>query len=206
MDKEKLLEKLRTIIKNPKSELEYENNFQLLISVILSAQCTDRRVNIVSKELFARWDTPQKLASADIMEVEKVIKPCGFYHNKSRNIIDCSRQIVDEYNGQVPCEMDALSNLKGVGRKTASVVLAVGFGQPAMPVDTHVFRVSRRLGLSEANNVRGVEEDLAEMFDRNDWSEVHHLILLFGRYYCTARNPHCEGCVLQEFCKYKGGK
>lgn len=206
MDKEKLLEKLRTIIKNPKSELEYENNFQLLISVILSAQCTDRRVNIVSKELFARWDTPQKLASADIMEVEKVIKPCGFYHNKSRNIIDCSRQIVDEYNGQVPCEMDALSNLKGVGRKTASVVLAVGFGQPAMPVDTHIFRVSRRLGLSEANNVRGVEEDLAEMFDRNDWSEVHHLILLFGRYYCTARNPHCEGCVLQEFCKYKGGK
>lgn len=206
MDKEKLLEKLRTIIKNPKSELEYENNFQLLISVILSAQCTDKRVNIVSKELFARWDTPQKLASADITEVEKVIKPCGFYHNKSRNIIDCSRQIVDEYNGQVPCEMDALSNLKGVGRKTASVVLAVGFGQPAMPVDTHVFRVSRRLGLSEANNVRGVEDDLTEMFDRNDWNEVHHLILLFGRYYCTARNPHCEGCVLGEFCKYKGGK
>lgn len=206
MDKEKLLTKLRSIIKNPVSELEYNDSFQLLIAVILSAQCTDKRVNTVTKELFLKWGTAELLAKAPLEEVERVIKPCGFYHNKSKNIIECSRQIVERYDGQVPSDLKALMSLSGVGRKTANVVLAVAFNTPAIPVDTHVYRVSRRLGLSQAQNVRDVENDLMSSFDKKDWSELHHLILLFGRYYCTARNPKCDGCVLSEICKYKGGQ
>lgn len=205
MDNMKIINKLRAIIKNPISELEYADEFQLLVAVILSAQCTDKRVNIVTKELFRRWGTPMLLASAPINEVEDVIKPCGFYHNKSKNIIECSRQIIEKHNGQVPSELSELVSLSGVGRKTANVVLAVAFGRPAIPVDTHVFRVSRRLGLSESDNVKGVEKDLMMKFDEKDWSELHHLILLFGRYYCTARKPKCDNCVLKEICKYKGG-
>ncbi len=204
MDNKYVLNGLRSVIKNPVSELDFADNFQLLIAVILSAQCTDKRVNIVTKELFKRWGTPDLLASANIEEVEKVIKPCGFYHNKSKNIIECSRQIVERFGGQVPSDLKSLMSLSGVGRKTANVVLAVAFNTPAIPVDTHVYRVSRRLGLSSADNVRDVENDLMASFDKSDWAELHHLILLFGRYYCTARNPKCTDCVFGKICKYKG--
>lgn len=205
MNNNVLIEKLKGIIPNPKSELVFDNSFQLLIAVILSAQCTDKRVNMVTKQLFAKWDTPYKLAKAPIDEVEQVIKPCGFYHNKSRNIISCARDIVEKFGGQVPCDRESLQSLSGVGRKTANVVLAVCYAQPAIAVDTHVYRVARRLGLSDKNNVRGVEDDLMAAFETEDWGLVHHLMLLFGRYHCTARNPHCTGCVLKDFCKYKGG-
>lgn len=204
MDNKYVLNSLRSVIKNPVSELDFADNFQLLIAVILSAQCTDKRVNIVTKELFKRWGTPNLLASADVEEVESVIKPCGFYHNKSKNIIECSRQIVERFGGQVPSDLKSLMSLSGVGRKTANVVLAVAFNTPAIPVDTHVYRVSRRLGLSDAENVCDVENDLMASFDRSDWAELHHLILLFGRYYCTARNPKCTDCVFGKNCKYKG--
>ena len=201
-----IVNNLREIIQNPKTELHYSSVFQLLIAVMLSAQCTDKRVNIVTKELFLKWDTPEKLATADIIDVEDVIKPCGFYHNKAKNIIECSKQIVESYNGEVPNDLEKLQSLAGVGRKTASVVLAVGFGIPAMPVDTHVFRVSKRLGLSDGKDVEKVERDLSMTFDKKDWNELHHLILLFGRYYCTARNPKCKDCVFKEICTYKGEK
>lgn len=204
MDNKLILNKLRSVIPNPVSELDFADNFQLLIAVILSAQCTDKRVNIVTKDLFSKWGTPELLASAPIGEVEKVIKSCGFYHNKSKNIIECSRQIVEIFGGQVPSDLQSLMSLSGVGRKTANVVLAVAFGSPAIPVDTHVYRVSRRLGLSKSENVGGVEVDLMTAFDKKDWSELHHLLLLFGRYYCTARNPKCAGCVLKNICKNKG--
>lgn len=206
MEKEKLLDYLRTLISAPKCELDFADNFQLLIAVILSAQCTDKRVNIVTKDLFAKWDSPQKLANASIEDVEAVVKPCGFYHNKSRNIIDCSKDIVSRFGGQVPDNREDLESLSGVGRKTANVVLTVGLGVPEIPVDTHVYRVSRRLGLSKSEKVRGVEDDLTKLFEPKDWNEVHHLILLFGRYYCTARNPKCAGCGLREICNYRGGK
>lgn len=204
MDNVKLLDKLRSVVKNPVSELEFSDPFQLLIAVILSAQCTDKRVNIVTKKLFHKWGTPQLLASASLNEVEEVIKPCGFYHNKGKNIIECSRQIVETYNGQVPSDLESLMALSGVGRKTANVVLAVAFNKPALPVDTHVYRVAHRLGLSNAQNVTDVELDLMKLFDEDNWIELHHLFLLFGRYHCTARNPKCKDCVLKEMCKYKG--
>ena len=206
MDKEKLLDYLRTIIPTPECELDFADNFQLLIAVILSAQCTDKRVNIVTKDLFAKWDSQQKLANASIEDVEAVVKPCGFYHNKSRNIINCSKEIVQRFGGQVPNSREGLESLSGVGRKTANVVLTVGFGVPEIPVDTHVFRVAHRLGLSESNSVRRVEDDLTKLFESKDWNEVHHLLLLFGRYFCTARNPKCSECGLKEICKYRGGK
>lgn len=207
MDKKEFIkDTLRKIIPNPKSELEYSSNFQLLIAVILSAQCTDKRVNMVTKTLFAKWGTPQKLAKAKLEEVEEVIKPCGFYHNKSKNIIACSSELVERHDGQVPSNLKDLVALSGVGRKTANVIMAVAFQKPAMPVDTHVYRVSKRLGLSNGKNVREVENDLMSHFDSDDWSELHHLILLYGRYYCTARNPKCGECAFKEFCTYKGGK
>lgn len=204
--KDYVLRNLREIIQNPKSELEFSSDFQLLIAVILSAQCTDKRVNMVTKELFARWGTPEKLANASIADVEAVIKPCGFYHNKSKNIIACSKDLVEKYNGLVPDDLEKLQTLSGVGRKTANVVLAVAFGVPAMPVDTHVFRVSKRLGLSKGKDVTEVEKDLMKLFPKKDWAEIHHLILLFGRYYCTARNPKCIDCVFKDICTYRGGK
>ena len=197
---------LREIIQDPRSELEYSSEFQLLIAVMLSAQCTDKRVNMVTKDLFKRWGTPEKLANAKLEDVEIVVKPCGFYHNKSKNIIACSKELVEEYNGVVPNELDKLQSLSGVGRKTANVVLAVAFNKPAIAVDTHVYRVSKRLGLSNGKDVMQVEEDLMRQFPEKDWAELHHLILLFGRYYCTARNPKCANCVLKEICTHRGGK
>lgn len=207
MDKkiaDKIIKLLDEYIPNPVTELEYNSDFQLLVAVILSAQCTDKRVNIVTKELFKQYKTPQDFANMDLATLESLIHPCGFYHNKAVNIINCSKMIVEKFNGQVPTNFDDLVSLPGVGRKTANVMLIVAFNTPAIPVDTHIFRVSNRLGLTNAKNETECEEQLVKLFaDKKElWGKIHHLILLYGRYNCKAINPMCDNCIISQYCKY----
>ena len=207
MDKkiaDKIIKLLDEYIPNPVTELQYNSDFQLLVAVILSAQCTDKRVNIVTKELFKQYKTPQDFANMDLATLERLIHPCGFYHNKAVNIINCSKMIVEKFNGQVPTNFDDLVSLPGVGRKTANVMLIVAFNTPAIPVDTHIFRVSNRLGLTNAKNETECEEQLVKLFaDKKElWGKIHHLILLYGRYNCKAINPMCDNCIISQYCKY----
>ena len=199
----KIQEILRNLIKNPVSELKFNNVFELLIAVMLSAQCTDKRVNIITENLFKKYQTPYDFAKLSVEELEQEIKSCNYYHNKAKNIISACKSLVKDYNGQVPDNHSDLTKLAGVGNKTANVVLAVGFNQQAFPVDTHILRVSNRLGLSDTKSPDICEKDLKEIFKDCDYSEMHHLLLLFGRYHCMARNPQCKDCVLSEICKNK---
>ena len=183
-------------------ELNFKDRYQLLVSVILSAQCTDKRVNMVTKSLFKKYPTAKAMAKANLAELEQEIKPCGFYHNKAKNILSACQKIVVEFKGEVPENYDALLSLPGVGRKTANVITSAGFGGDAIAVDTHVFRVSRRLGLASGNTPEKVEHELMKVLDKNVWSESHFLLVLFGRYICKAQRPLCEECGLKEYCKY----
>ena len=206
MDKKialKIYELLNDFIKNPVSELEYSSNFELLVAVMLSAQCTDKRVNLVTRELFKKYNTAKQFANLDVLELENLIHPCGFYHNKAKNIIASAKKICDEFNGEVPSDFNSLVSLPGVGRKTANVMLIVAFNKPAIPVDTHIFRVSNRLGLTNAKTETECEKQLTKLYKDNKelWGKLHHLILLFGRYNCKAIKPNCEGCILSDYCK-----
>lgn len=194
---------LREYIKNPVSELEFTNEFELLVAVMLSAQCTDKRVNLVTRELFKKFKSPQDFANIDVIELENLIKSCNYYKNKAKNIIQASKIILEKFNGQVPRMHEDLISLPGVGNKTANVVMAVGFGMQAFAVDTHILRISNRLGIATTDNPNKCEEKLKEIFKNEDWCELHHLLLLFGRYTCTARTPKCEGCVLKDYCKFR---
>jgi len=199
----KIYDILSKLIDSPKSELEFSNEFELLVAVMLSAQCTDKRVNIVTRELFKKYNTPKDFASLTIEELEHYIKSCNYYHNKAKNIIQASRDILERFDGKVPSSHEDLVSLSGVGNKTANVVQVVGFGIQALPVDTHILRVSNRLGLIETKSPDVCEKKLKEIFIDLDYGQIHHLLLLFGRYYCKARNPQCENCVLKEYCKHK---
>lgn len=190
------------LIKEPKSELEYFDNFSLLVAVILSAQCTDKRVNIVTKELFKKYKTPYDFSSLKQEELEKEIHSCGFYRNKAKNIINASKTICENYNGVVPENFDDLLKLSGVGRKTANVMLSLAFKKDAFAVDTHILRIANRLDLTKSKNPDIVERDLTKIFNKSDWSNMHYLIVLFGRYYCMARNPKCSTCKLKNICKF----
>lgn len=192
--------KLKILIPDPITELNYSNNFELMIAVILSAQCTDKRVNIITKNLFKKYPTPEKLASAKIEEVEEIIYSCNYYKSKAKNIISASKKLVQEFNSVVPSSREQLMQLDGVGRKTANVILAVGFNIPSFAVDTHVFRVANRLGLTKAKNVKQSEEQLTQLVKKDNWISMHHYLILFGRYYCKAQNPSCKNCVLKEEC------
>lgn len=194
--------RLSNLIDNPVSELEFSNEFELLVAVMLSAQCTDKRVNIVTKELFKKYKTPNDFACLSLETLEEKIKSCNYYHNKAKNIISASKKIVENFGGQVPDNYDDLISLPGVGNKTANVMLVVGFDKSALPVDTHVLRVSNRLGLVNTNNPTICENMLKEYFEKSDYGVVHHLLLLFGRYYCVARNPKCEKCILKDLCAF----
>ena len=194
--------RLEKIIEKPESELKFNNVFELLIAVMLSAQCTDKRVNMVTEELFKVYKTPYDFASLSCKELEEKIKSCNYYHNKAKNIISACKMLVEKYDGQVPSTHEELMTLTGVGNKTANVVLVVGFHKDALPVDTHILRVSNRLGLCETNNPTKCENEIKEYFEKQDYGLMHHLILLFGRYFCTARNPKCENCVLKDKCEY----
>lgn len=195
--------RLKKLIPDGKCELNYSSNFQLLVAVILSAQCTDIRVNKVTEKLFEDYGTPQAIANMDIIELEKYIKSCGFYHNKAKNIIAMSKSLLEKFDGQVPIDLEELVTLAGVGRKTANVVMCVAFNKNAIPVDTHVFRVSNRLGLANAKNPIDCEKQLKNNIEEKYWNEfTSKLLLLFGRYYCKAQNPKCQNCVVKEYCKY----
>ena len=198
----KIYSYLKEKFPEPMCELNFKDRYQLLVSVILSAQCTDKRVNIVTKDLFKKYPTAETMAKANLDELEQEIKPCGFYHNKAKNILSACQKIVSDFDGEVPEDYDKLLSLPGVGRKTANVITSAGFGGDAIAVDTHVFRVSRRLGLASGNTPEKVEQELMKALDKNVWSESHFLMVLFGRYVCKAQRPLCEECGLKEYCKY----
>jgi len=197
-----ILEKLKIAHPTAGCELEYTTPFELLVAVILSAQCTDKRVNIATRELFKVYNTPEQFASLTLDELKPYIFSCGFYNNKGTNIIAMSRSLVEKFGGEVPRTLEELISLAGVGRKTASVVLSVAFDIPAMPVDTHVFRVSRRIGLASGETVEKVEQELMATFPKESWNALHHTLIFQGRYVCKSQKPDCEHCNLREDCKY----
>ena len=187
-----------------KCYLNYENPGQLLIATMLSAQCTDARVNVVTKDLFQKYDTMEKFAQADLRELEQDIKPTGFYHNKAKNIIGCAQRLVTEYGGEVPSDLEALVSLPGVGRKTANVIRGNIFHEPSVVVDTHVKRISRRLGLTREEDPVKIEKDLMKVLPREHWILYNIQIITFGRQICFARSPKCEECFLTKYCsEYK---
>ena len=187
------------------TELEFGSVFQLLVAVVLSAQCTDKRVNQVTPELFAHYPDAQAMAEADESEIYEYVKSVSYPNAKARHLVELSRMLVDEYGGEVPNDFDALLRLPGVGRKTANVMQAVAFGQSAMPVDTHVYRVSHRLGLvpSTADTPLKVEKMLVKHIPAEDLARAHHWLFLHGRYVCTSRKPHCDKCELSNICPKK---
>jgi len=202
MKNKEIIDKLDIIIPNPKCELNYDKDYELLIATVLSAQCSDKRVNEVTKVLFDKYDI-FSLANADIKDIERIIKPCGTYTKKSLYIKDIAISLVNNYGGKVPCNRKYLESLKGVGRKTCNVVLSNIYNVDLIAVDTHVSRVSKRLGLAkEDDDVLTIEKKLMRKFDKSKWSRLHLQLVLFGRYYCTSINPKCDNCILKNNCKY----
>lgn len=181
--------------------LHYETPFQLLVATMLSAQCTDARVNIVTEHLFQKYPDPQALAAAELSELEEEIHSVGFYHNKAKNLIACSRKLVREFGGEVPRSLEELTSLPGVGRKTANVIRGNIFDDPSVVVDTHVGRISRRLGLTKETDSEKVEMDLMKELPKDHWILFNMQIISFGRSICTARNPKCDRCFIREYCK-----
>ena len=201
-DTKRILEILANDFPNAKSELNFDSPFQLLVAVILSAQCTDKRVNMVTPELFKAAPDAAALAAMPLEEIQRIIHPCGFYNSKANYLKEMSQDLVERYGGVVPSNLDELQTLKGVGRKTANVVYAVAFGGQAIAVDTHVFRVSNRLGIVNAKNVLETEKQLMQAIPAEQWADSHHYILLHGRYVCKAQRPNCPECSVQSLCKY----
>ena len=193
---------LKKIYPNPQCELVFGSPYELIVAVVLSAQCTDKRVNMVTPKLFEKYPNVQALACADKAELQDIIRPCGFYNNKSKSLIAMSQDIVNKFNGEIPENKEDLKSLAGVGEKTANVVLSTAFGVPAIAVDTHVFRVSNRLGLANGKNVEKTQLDLEKHVDKADWSDTHFRLVLHGRYVCKAINPKCDECKLQNLCKF----
>ena len=183
------------------TELHYDSPFHLLIAVILSAQCTDRRVNMHTPQIFTRFPEPSDLASASFEEVYDLISSISFPNNQARHLIGMAQKLVSDFNSTVPSETEQLETLPGVGRKTANVIASVIYDKPVIAVDTHVFRVSRRLGLSDGGTVEAVEKDLTAGFAEELRGKAHHWLILHGRYVCTARKPKCAQCGLQDYCR-----
>jgi len=187
---------------HPKSELEYINPFTLLVAVVLSAQATDAGVNKATRSLFKIADSPQKMLKLGEEKVREHVKTIGLYRNKARNVVSLSQKLVELYGGEVPHDREALEALPGVGRKTANVVLNVAFGEPTMAVDTHVFRVANRIGLSSGTSPLAVEEDLLRVVPPQYATHAHHWLILHGRYVCKARVPECPRCLIRDLCLY----
>lgn len=182
-------------------ELEFQTPFELLIATILSAQCTDERVNQVTTNLFKVANTPEEIIALGLGDLESKIRSLGLYHNKAKSVLSASQILVEEYAGLVPDDINLLRKLPGVGRKTANVVVSNAYGIPALAVDTHVFRVARRLGLAEGTTPEKVEKELMEVFPREQWTSLHHLLIFLGRRICTARKPNCTECPVTSVCK-----
>lgn len=190
------------LYENPKCELVFSSNYELLVAVILSAQCTDKRVNQVTSELFKEYNTPEKMITLPQEQLENKIRSCGFFHNKAKHILEASRDLVDRFGGVVPSDKIKLKSLAGVGEKTANVVLATAFGVPAIAVDTHVFRVSNRLGLANSKKIERTQKQLEMNLPKEKWIKFHYALVLHGRYVCKSQNPNCKDCELKQFCKF----
>jgi len=198
-----LFKNLSKVIKNPKTDLKYKNKFTLLISVVLSAQCTDVNVNNVTKKIYKSYNRPEHFVKLGRKKIETLIKKINFFRNKAKSIYLLSKQLIEKYNGKVPKNLEKLIELPGVGRKTASVVLNEGFGFPTIAVDTHVFRVSNRTGLASGKNPDQVQENLYKVVPKKYLKNAGHTLLLHGRYTCKARTPSCKTCIIIKYCKYK---
>ncbi len=201
-----ILAELAALYPDARPALKYSTPYELLVAVILSAQCTDERVNKVTDVLFAEHNTPAAMLTLTQDELEKYIFSCGFYRNKAAHILSASRDIVEKFGGEVPSGYDELRTLAGVGQKTANVVWSVAFGGDAIAVDTHVFRVSNRLGLAHANTPEKTEEQLKKAIPKSDWSKAHHWLIYHGRRVCHSRKPDCAGCTLKNMCEYYNKK
>lgn len=199
---QKILDELSRLYPDARPALNFNSPYELLVAVILSAQCTDERVNKVTKELFKEHNTPQTMLGLTQTELEGYIFSCGFYKNKAAHILSASRDILQKFGGEVPGEIDKLKTLAGVGQKTANVVYAVAFGGAAIAVDTHVFRVSNRLGLAEGKTPQKVEEGLRAAIPQSMWSAAHHYLIYHGRRVCHSRKPDCQSCTLSAMCKH----
>ena len=204
MDKksQNILKELASLYPDARPALKYSTPYELLVAVILSAQCTDERVNKVTEVLFKEHNTPETMIKLTQEELEKYIFSCGFYHNKAAHILSASHDILEKYNGVVPSTLEQLKTLAGVGQKTANVVYAVAFGGDAIAVDTHVFRVSNRLGIAEGKTPAKVEEGLREAIPQSEWSKAHHYLIYHGRRVCHSQRPDCENCTLKNLCNY----
>lgn len=196
-----ILNALHVKFPDARCELEFHSPFELLIATILSAQCTDERVNIATATLFTEANTPETMLELGQLKLENRIRSLGLFHNKAKNIIAACRVLIEDFQGQLPEDLDLLRQLPGVGRKTANVVVSNAFGIPALAVDTHVFRVAHRLGIADGKTPEKVEEELMTIFPRESWTLVHHLLIFQGRRICRARKPHCEECPVVSICK-----
>lgn len=199
-DRQAILAELRQLYPNPRPELNFTNPYETLMATMLSAQCTDKQVNKVTPAVFARWPNAAAMAQAPLDELFPMVKSCGF-KSKASNMIATCKLLVERHGGEVPADLDALTALPGVGRKTANVVLANAFRIPAFAVDTHVFRVSNRLGLADAANVEETERQLMQAVPKSDWCDAHHWLIFHGRRVCKAQRPLCEECTLKALCK-----
>ena len=198
----KLINILKKTYPDAKCSLDFSTPFELVVAVMLSAQCTDERVNLTTPSLFKRCKTIEDFANIDIKELEEIIHPCGFYRNKAKNIKLCAKQVIENFSGEVPQDMDSLLTLAGVGRKSANVILLEVFGiATGIAVDTHCKRISNRIGLSNQTDPSKIEQDLLKQIDKKYLKDVNHLFIWHGRYTCTARNPKCEDCTIKVFCK-----
>lgn len=203
-NKKAILAQLALAYPDAKPELNFTNPYETLVAVMLSAQCTDKQVNKTTPALFRRYPTAEAMAGASVEDVYQLVKSCGF-KSKAGNIVETCRQLMARHGGQVPHTMEELTALPGVGRKTANVVMATAFGIPSIPVDTHVFRVSNRLGLTDAKTVEATELQLQKAIPKKDWINAHHWLIFHGRRVCHARNPECGICPLRSLCKTAGG-
>ena len=198
-----LIDTLRKTYPDTKCSLDFETPFQLVVAVCLSAQCTDERVNLTTPALFNRCKSIEDFANIDLAELEELIHPCGFYKNKAKNIKKCANQILKDFDGKVPQNMNDLISLAGVGRKSANVIMLEVFGNAVgIAVDTHCKRISNRIGLSNEKDPSKIEQDLLKQIDPKDYKDVNHLFIWHGRYTCKAQKPLCEKCTLKQFCKY----
>ena len=194
---------LQRTMPSPKMELDHRSPWELLVATILSAQCTDQRVNQVTPSLFQRYRQPAELAAAHLPDVEQIIHSTGFFKNKAKHLVACGKALTERFSEQVPKKMEELITLPGVGRKTANVILGSAFGQPSIVVDTHVKRVAKRLGLTRSDNPDLVEQDLQQLMPKSQWTAVAQRLLLHGRYVCLARKPQCSTCSIYRHCTWK---
>jgi endonuclease III len=201
--KQTLISSLAELYPNPHSELDFKNEFQLLVAVMLSAQCTDKKVNQVTPELFGAYSSFAVLSRAKLADVERIIRPINYFKTKSKNLIAMAQQVVERFHSRVPKTHEELTSLPGVGNKTANVILSETGAVPAFPVDTHIFRLAHRLGLSEGKNPDAVERDLRAAFPSSEWRNLHHRLIFHGRRVCKARNPDCASCSLRAICPSK---